>query len=300
MSSKSPVYGLIPGVMTPFTEDYQLDEQGLRDHLDFLLPHVHTFTITSGVGEYYALTFDEWTRCIDIAVEKAKEHEQPSWANFGAESYEKTIRYVEYCEQAGIDAIRVVIPYYVWPSQGGYVEYFKDLAEATDLPIMLYPSSLTSRPFEPATIVELSEIENIVGVKVHHYNMTELGKLDVYTPEDFEIIPGSTSRFYHMHRAGITGNVTIGPEPQLFPEWTSRLWDAAMEEDWATAKSITRDIYDVYRYLIPPKVKDVPAQFKYASKLLGRDLGPCRRPIAELDDKTKATIEQALTDHGLL
>jgi 4-hydroxy-tetrahydrodipicolinate synthase len=264
------------------------------------LPHVHTFTITSGVGEYYALTFDEWTRCIDIAVEKAEEHEMPSWANFGAESYEKTIRQVEYCEQADIDAIRVVIPYYVFPSQRGYVQYFKDLAAATDLPIMLYPSSLTTRPFEPDTVVELSTVENIVGVKVHHYNVTELGKMDVYTPEDFEIIPGSTSRFYHMHRAGITGDVTIGPEPQIFPEWTSDLWDAVMAEDWDTAKDITRDIYDVYRYMIPPDVKDVPAQFKYASKLMGRDLGPCRRPVAELDEETKSRIESALSEHDLL
>jgi 4-hydroxy-tetrahydrodipicolinate synthase len=160
-------------------------------------------------------------------------------ANFGVESLRKTMQQVRYAEEVGLDVLRIIQPYYVKPSQDGYREYFERIADETTLPIHLYPAYLTDRHIEPDVIVELAKRENIVGMKVHHQSMPELAHIDSLTEgENFQIIPGANSRWYHMYRAGMC-NATHGVEPLITPEWTSTRAQALKREDWETAREIT-------------------------------------------------------------
>src|SRR5450756_2030679 len=105
--------GLIPGVLTAFTEDYRLDEGRYKEHLHWLIDvaKVNGMGITAGTGEFYALSLEEFKRCQEIAVEVGHGKVQ-LWSNFGAESYEKTLRMCRIAQDAGMDGLRIIHPYY--------------------------------------------------------------------------------------------------------------------------------------------------------------------------------------------
>lgn len=297
---------MIPGVMTAFKENYELDEERFREHLKWLLqwPDIRGWGITAGVGEFYALTFEEFKRCQEIAVEvgHGKVH---VWTNFGAEGFEKALKMAEAARTAGADGLRIIHPYFgMYPPETLY-DYYRDLARALpDMSIMLYPQiTFTGRPFPIDVMIKLADIENIVGVKLPgDIAFSEVCRLDAFTKEKqhkFALVSGSLVYFYHFARAGIQTKATIGPEPQIAPELCESYWKACTTGNWDEAIRGLRVLIEAS----PIKqwyLTNFPAPMKYAMKLLGRPLGPARRPCRPPTPEEAEAIENALIKANLL
>jgi|GEM_PF-5307009 len=295
--------GLIPGVLTAFTDDYKLDEERYREHIRWLVDDVQVngLGITAGTGEFYALSEDEFKKCQEIAVEVGHGKVQ-LWANFGAEAYEKAARLGEIARKAGMDGLRVIHPYYANYTVSALYDYYKDLAEEfSDMSVMLYPQvKLTARPFPIEIMSELADIPNIVGVKIDTYTFAEVSMLDLYTKEkDFEIVPATVTRFYHMCKSGIQTKASIGPEPQWAPKLCKKIMKTCLNQEWDEAREATKTLVELCGH-VTGDFMDFPAPAKTASKLLGRPLGPCRRPIVMPGPEREEDIRQALIAAGEL
>ena len=293
--------GLIPGVLTAFTDDYKLDEEKYREHIQWLIEKVgiNGLGITAGTGEFYALSEAEFKRCQEIAVETGKGKVQ-LWSNFGAEAYEKTLRLCNIAQEAGMDAFRIIHPYYASYTPGSLYDYYASLAkEFPDMSIMLYPQvKLTGRPFPIEIMIELADIDNIVGVKIDTYTFAEVSVLHLKTRDkDFAIVPATVTRFYHMCKSGIQTQASIGPEPQWAPKLCRKVMDSCLNQEWDEAFNATKALVELCD-VVTGDFMNFPAQAKAASRILGRPLGPCRRPIVMPSAEHEERIRKALIAAG--
>ena len=302
MASLTRPRGLIPGVFTAFKDNYEYDEDRHRQHFKWLVDvaQVNGFSITSGVGEFYALTFEEWKRCQEVGVEVGHGKVQV-WSNFGAESYEKTIRMAEAARAAGVDGLRIINPYYAQPGPQGLYEYYRDLAKALpDISIMIYPAEL-SRPFPVEVVLRLSDIPNIIGLKIPpNWKVGDL--VTAYTltrDKEFTIVPSQLTLFYYFYKAGISLNASIEPLIQVAPDICRRIFTSVTRGENEEGFKATKELLLLRRGLAT-NMENIPSQFKYAMSLLGRPVGPVRRPLVEPTAAEKEKIKATLAGAGLL
>ena len=302
MPSLTRPKGLIPGVFTAFKENYEYDEERHREHFTWLIDvaKVDGFSITSGVGEFYALTHEEWKRCQEVGVEVAHGRVQV-WSNLGAESYEKTLRMAEAARAAGVDGLRIINPYYVQPRPEGLFEYYRDLARALpDISIMIYPAEL-SRPFPVEVVLKLSDVSNIIGLKIPpNWKVADLVTVHALTHgKGFTIVPSQLTMFHYFRRAGISLDASIEPLTQVAPDLCRKIFVSAIQGKNDEGFEATRELVQLRRGLAT-NMENIPSQFKYAMRLLGRSVGPVRRPLVEPSPVEKEKIKATLIGAGLL
>lgn len=302
--------GLIPDSLTAFKENYELDEERMREHIKWLIsfPDVHMISLTGGTGEWNTLNFEEYKRVWEIGVEVCKGKVQV-WPNFGAESYEKALKLGDAARDAGADGIRIIHPHYTMYSPGNLYEYYRDLAKHfSDLSIMIYPQEwLAARPFPVDVLAKLADIDNIVGMKVAEMSYTELFRLyDLVKDKDFALVPGAIFAFYHLCKFGISNACDDGPLLNMAPELCGSFFRACTKGNWDAALSglwVLRDLFAGTSLLRVPTsggLMNFPGQWKYAMKLLGRPLGPARRPCSMPTPEGEKEIERTLIKAGLL
>jgi 4-hydroxy-tetrahydrodipicolinate synthase len=279
-------------VVTPFKEDLTIDYDRLKSLIDYQIENGSDAIIICGTtGEASTLTDDEHIACIKAAVEYTAGR-VPVIAGTGSNDTKHGINLSRRAAETGVDALLQVTPYYNKTSQKGLYEHFKAVAEAVNIPTILYNvPSRTGMNIEPETALKLSEIDKIVGIKEASGNFAQAvalahlcqDKLDIYSGDDDKVLP--------LLALGAVGVISVAANvvPQKMHDMVSLYLEGNHQESLAIQLELIPLINALFCEVNPMPVKA-------ALNILGGDLsaGPCRPPLTTLEDYNQKALESII------
>jgi 4-hydroxy-tetrahydrodipicolinate synthase len=297
--------GLNPGSYSPFTADNRLDERALRRELELVARGAGGLHGPAGHSEFASLTHDEWKLWIETLIGVARDARIKSWPFLGSESFEKTVVQMNHAVRAGADGVFVIAPYFNLYSQDAAYAYYKDLAaEFPDTPIVFYPSHQTGNHFTPQTIAKISEIPNIVGMKLNgDATYDEFSKTVLLTKDNpgFRWVTGGLNVLYPL-MMGMNVKASCSPMSNFAHEWSLNFWAAYQAKDWPSVEKWQAKIAKVAAVMNVTGDRHVGARagHKAALALLGRPVGLPRRPGLPATEEHIARIRKVFEQEGLL
>ncbi|MGE5116739.1 MAG: 4-hydroxy-tetrahydrodipicolinate synthase [Betaproteobacteria bacterium] len=291
-----PIVGSIVALVTPMSDDGRVDYDALRRLIDW---HVAEGTDCIGVvgttGESPTVTVDEHCEIIRVAVEHAKGR-VPIMAGTGANSTAEAIELSRFAREVGADCTLSVVPYYNKPSQEGIYRHFRAIAEAVDIPMVLYNvPGRTVADMQVDTALRLAEVPNVVGIKEASGNVERAAWLVKRAPKRFSVYSGDDGTAVALMLLGGHGNVSV--TANVAPRLMHELCMAAVRGDARAATEIHLRLLPLHGSLF---CEPSPAPTKWALTRLGRCGAAVRLPIVPLTPSGEATVERALRECGLL
>ncbi|MEO8060388.1 MAG: 4-hydroxy-tetrahydrodipicolinate synthase [Burkholderiales bacterium] len=290
------INGSIVALVTPMQEDGSVDYAGLRRLIDW---HVAEGTDCIGVvgttGESPTVSVEEHCEIIRVAVEHAKGR-VPIMAGAGGNSTAEAIELSRYALKVGADCTLSVVPYYNKPSQEGIYRHFKAIAEAVDIPMVLYNvPSRTVADMQVETTLRLAQVPGIVGVKEASGQIDRASWLVKGAPAGFSIYSGDDGSAIALMLLGGHGNVSV--TANVAPKAMHELCVAAIAGRAKEAAAIHLKLMPLHTQLF---IEPSPAPTKWAMARLGLCGEALRLPITPLSAAGQMAVEQALRDAGLL
>ncbi len=291
-----PIVGSIVALVTPMFEDGSVDYPGLRALIDW---HIAEGTDCIGVvgttGESPTVSVEEHCEIIRVSVQHAAGR-VPIMAGAGANSTSEAIALTKFSKEVGADCTLQVVPYYNKPSQEGIYQHFKAIAEAVDLPVVLYNvPGRTVADMQPETALRLAQVPGVVGIKEASGNIERAAQLVKQAPEGFKIYSGDDGTAIALMLLGGHGNVSV--TANVAPRLMHELCMAAIAGDVAQARAIHFRLLSLHKQLF---CEPSPAPTKWALSRLGRCRPDVRLPITTLTPAGQALVDAALRDAGLL
>jgi 4-hydroxy-tetrahydrodipicolinate synthase len=224
-------------LVTPFRADGSLDEPTLRSLVKRQIDAGINFLVPCGTtGESPTVTHAEHLRVVEITLEIAK-GKVPVLAGAGGYNTAEVISLAKELQHLGADGILSVTPYYNKPTQEGLFQHFKAIASAVDLPIILYSvQGRTGVNIEPATVLRLSQIKNIVGIKEASGNISQMGAILNLVPRDFLVLSGDDSLTLPLIALGGRGLISVASNE--IPAEMTRLVQSGLSGDFAEARRL--------------------------------------------------------------
>ncbi len=290
------INGSIVALVTPMQEDGSIDYDGLRRLIDW---HVAEGTDCVGVvgttGESPTVSVEEHCEIIRVTVEHAKGR-VPIMAGAGGNSTAEAIELSRYALKVGADCTLSVVPYYNKPSQEGIYRHFRAIAEAVDIPMVLYNvPGRTVADLAVETTLRLAQVPGIVGVKEATGEIDRASWLIKRAPAGFSVYSGDDGSAVALMLLGGHGNVSV--TANLAPKLMHELCVAAMAGRAKEAAAIHLKLMPLHTQLF---VEPSPAPTKWAMAKLGLCGPALRLPITPLTPAAQGVVEQALLDAGLL
>jgi 4-hydroxy-tetrahydrodipicolinate synthase len=290
------IVGSIVALVTPMLDNGDIDYPGLRRLIDW---HIAEGTACIGVvgttGESPTVTVEEHCEIIRVSVEHAAGL-VPIMAGAGGNSTHEAIELSRYAKKVGADCTLQVVPYYNRPSQDGMYQHFRAIAEAVDIPVVLYNvPGRTVADLQHDTVLKLAQIDNIVGIKEATGNIERAQWLIKQAPKDFSIYSGDDGTAVALMLLGGHGNVSV--TANVAPRLMHELCRAAVDGQARRATEIQLRLLPLHRQLF---CEPSPAPTKWAMSRLGLCGGALRLPIVPLSAGGQVQVEQALRDAGLL
>jgi 4-hydroxy-tetrahydrodipicolinate synthase len=287
--------GSMTALVTPF-RDGKVDEKAFAAFVDWQIAEgTHGLIPCGTTGESPTLSHQEHDRVVEICIEVAKGR-APVIAGAGSNSTEEAVRLSLHAQKAGADALLVVAPYYNKPNPEGQYLHFKTIAEAVDLPIILY--NIPGRSvidMSVATMARLAKLPNIVGVKDATADLARPLKTRVEIGPSFCQLSGEDATVTAFLAQG--GHGCISVSSNVAPRLCSELHTAWMAGDFAKVWELRDRLMPLHDAMF---CESSPAPAKYAVSLLGRALPDCRLPLAPLSAEGRAKVEAAMKKVGLL
>ncbi|MFH1728094.1 MAG: 4-hydroxy-tetrahydrodipicolinate synthase [Pseudomonadota bacterium] len=288
--------GTTTALVTPFNDDLSIDNESLKKLIEYQINgNISNILLSGTTGEGVTLETEELVDLIKTSKEVIKDR-VPVIVGSGSNSTSKTISNSKIANEAGADALLVVGPYYNKPTQNGYYEHFKACASEVNIPIIIYNvPSRTGGNIDPATIIKLSEIDNIVGVKEASGNLNQMMEIKKYTNEDFIILSGEDSLTFPMLTLG--GDGVISVVSNQIPEQFSNMVSKALTGNLEIASQIH------YKYLELMKINFVesnPIPVKYALYKMGLCKENYRLPLVKLQKVNKEKVDNCLKELELI
>ena len=290
------IKGSIVAIVTPMHADGSLDNLAMRKLIDWHIAEgTDGIVIVGTTGESATVNVDEHCQLIELAVEHAKGR-IAIIAGTGGNSTAEAIKLTEYAKEVGADAALLVVPYYNRPTQEGMYRHFKAIAEAVDLPIILYNvPGRTVADMSNETIVRLAQIPNIVGVKDVTGNIGRGTELLRLVPPSFAVYSGDDPTAMALMFCGGQGNISV--TANVAPRAMHELCVAAMKGDIGTAVALNNRLIPLHQKLF---VEPNPVPVKWALAEMGMMPAGIRLPLVALADECHATVRGALRDAGVL
>lgn len=291
-----PIVGSIVALVTPMHEDGSVDYPALRRLIDW---HIAEGTDCIGVvgttGESPTVTPEEHCEVIRVSVEHVAGR-VPVMAGAGANSTREAIELSRYAKQVGADCTLQVVPYYNKPTQEGQYQHFRSIAEAVDIPVVLYNvPGRTVADMLPETVLRLAQVPGIVGLKEATGNIERACWLIKQAPKGFSLYSGDDPTAVALMLLGGHGNVSV--TANVAPRAMHELCVAAMAGDAKRAAEIHLALLPVHKQLF---CEPNPIPVKWALQRMGRCGGTLRLPLTPLSAAQQPAVEQALRDAGLL
>jgi len=271
--------GAISALITPFTRNDRIDREGLQRNIAFVEERGVAGIVPCGTtGESATLSALEHEEVIDLAVECSN---VPVIAGTGSNNTGEALQFTKHAEDAGVDAVLLISPYYNKPNSAGLLAHFKKIAEAVDIPIILYNvPSRTGQDVPVEVIAELAKIINIVGIKEASGNVGKVSQILEFTvDENFIILSGDDGLTLPILSLGGRGVISVAAN--IVPDRMSRMVNAALAGDYETARKIHFEIAPLIRALF---LETNPIPVKKAAELVGLASGHVRLPLAPLSE----------------
>jgi 4-hydroxy-tetrahydrodipicolinate synthase len=289
------IQGSLPAIVTPMHEDGSLDLPRLRALVDWHINEGSDGIVVVGTtGESPTVNFDEHCQLIRTVVEQAAGR-VPVVAGTGANSTAEAIELAGFAKEAGAAAHLSVVPYYNKPTQEGLYRHFKSIAEAVDLPMMLYNvPGRTGADLGNDTTLRLAQVPGIIGIKDATGNIERGSDLIKRAPPRFAVLSGDDATCLALTLLGGKGviSVTANVAPRLMHE----MIDAAMAGDLALARTINFRLLGLHRQLF---VEANPIPVKWACQQMGLIEGGLRLPMTPLSAEYHERVRSALREAGI-
>jgi 4-hydroxy-tetrahydrodipicolinate synthase len=288
--------GSLVALITPMRADGSVDEKAYAEFVDWQIKEgTHGVVPVGTTGESPTLSHDEHRRVVQIAIEVAAGR-VPVIAGAGSNSTEEAIALTRHAKEAGADAALIVTPYYNKPTQEGMFLHYTAIADAVDLPIIIYnipPRSVVDMSVE--TMARLAKHRNIVGVKDATANLTRPLHTRRACGEDFCQLSGEDHTALSYNAAGGVGCISV--TANVAPRLCSEMQTAWAEGRLNHAMTIQNRLVPLHDALFS---ETSPGPVKYAASLMGKTSERCRLPLAPLMEPTRARVKAAMTEVGLL
>ncbi|MDO8351664.1 MAG: 4-hydroxy-tetrahydrodipicolinate synthase [Gallionella sp.] len=290
------IKGSIVAIVTPMHEDGSLDLPSFRALIDF---HIEQGTdgivVVGTTGEAPTVDVEEHELLIAEAVKHAAKR-IPIIAGTGANSTREAIELASFSRRAGADASLTVVPYYNKPTQEGLYLHFRSIAEAVDMPHILYNvPGRTVADMNNETVLRLAQIPNIVGIKDATGNIERGSDLLQRAPRDFAVYSGDDASTLALMLLGAQGTISV--TANVAPRLMHEMCMAALDGDVARAREINFRLLGLHRNLF---VEANPIPVKWAVSRMGKVNNTLRLPLTPLSSGAHNVIEQAMRQAGVL
>jgi 4-hydroxy-tetrahydrodipicolinate synthase len=291
-----PITGSIVALVTPMREDGAIDFAALGRLIDWHIGEgTQCIAVVGTTGESPTVNVDEHCEIIRVAVEQAKGR-VPIMAGTGANSTAEAIELSRFALKVGADCTLSVVPYYNKPSQEGIYRHFKAIAEAVDIPMVLYNvPSRTVADMQTETVLRLAQVPGIIGVKEASGDIVRAAALVRDVPAGFSIYSGNDDSAIALMLLG--GHGTVSVTANVAPRAMQALCAAALAGD---AREASRLHLQLLRLHLALFVEPSPAPTKWALQRLGRCGAAVRLPILPLGEAGQAVVTAALSEAGLI
>ncbi|TAM90604.1 MAG: 4-hydroxy-tetrahydrodipicolinate synthase [Candidimonas sp.] len=298
-SAGSPVpslRGSMVALVTPMHADGSLDFNAYRRLIDWHVEQgTDVLSVVGTTGESPTVTVDEQAELIRVAVEHAAGR-VPIIAGVGGNSTREAIALARHAKAVGADVGLSVVPYYNKPTQEGLYQHFKAVAEAVDLPTVLYNvPGRTVADMSNETIARLARVPGIVGVKDATGNIARVADLLRRVPEEFVLVSGDDPTAVALMLLGGRGNISV--TANVAPKLMHELCAAALSGNVARAREINSKLVPLNQALF---VESNPGPVKWAVAELGLTELGYRLPLTPLHERHRALVRDAMKSVGLL
>jgi 4-hydroxy-tetrahydrodipicolinate synthase len=288
--------GAIVAIVTPFLNG-ALDEAGFRDLIEFQIANGTSGIVPCGTtGESATLSHEEHKRVVEVAVEQAAGR-VPVIAGTGSNNTVEAISLTGHARKAGADAVLMISPYYNKPTQEGIYRHFEKVAQAVDIPIIVYNiPGRTASNIEPATLSRLSKIDNIVGVKEAAGSMKQITDIIAMCGDNFTVLSGEDFLTFPLLCVGGKGVISVASNvaPRRMADLCELFFQNKLEES-------RRLYYDLLPLLHGLFVETNPAPVKAALAMMKRiESEEVRLPLVTLTEGSKKFLKTLLESQGLL
>jgi 4-hydroxy-tetrahydrodipicolinate synthase len=289
--------GTIPALVTPLTEKEEINEPALRRLIDHVIKGgAHGIFVVGTTGEFYGLSPDEKQRCFEIAVDETKGR-VPVYAGTGAITTRDVIALNRRAEAAGVDAVSVLTPMFISPSQDELTKHFEIIAHETSLPVVLYNNKpRTGVTIDASTVERLATIPNVVGVKDSSGDFTLTSEYIRRTKaNNFHVLAGRDTLIHACLCYG--GSGAIASCGNVAPALVAEIYDKYVAGDIAGSLAAQ---YRLAPLRLAFGLGSFPTVIKESLSLLGIEAGPCLAPIRPMSDEEKSELKRILIEIGVL
>jgi 4-hydroxy-tetrahydrodipicolinate synthase len=288
--------GAFVAIVTPFI-DGKLDEQGLQDLIEFQIAGgTHGIVPCGTTGESATMSHAEHHRVVELTI-KTVAGRVPVLAGTGSNSTSESIELTRAAKEAGADGVLMITPYYNKPSQEGLYQHFKAVAEAVDIPIILYNvPSRTAVNMLPETVARCAAIPNIVGVKEATADLNQISQVIRLCPKDFAVMSGDD--FTSMPTVMIGGTGVISVTSNVAPKDMAAMMNAALAGDIATAQELHYKLLPLMQAMF---IDTNPVPAKTALAMMGKiKSGLPRLPLYKMNEANEEKLKKVITTYGLV
>ncbi|MFY4773940.1 4-hydroxy-tetrahydrodipicolinate synthase [Metabacillus sp. RGM 3146] len=273
-------------MVTPFDKNGNIDFDKTSTLVEYLIQHGSDSLVVAGTtGESPTLSSEEKIALIKQVVSVVNGR-IPVIAGTGSNNTQASIELTIKAEQAGADAIMLVVPYYNKPSQEGIYQHFKAIAEKTSLPVMVYNvPGRTAASMSPETVIRLSEIPNITAVKEASGNLDAIAEIIEKTPDSFLVYSGDDSLTLPVLSIGGTGIISVASH--IIGNEMQDMIQTFVLGDVRKAAAIHRKLLPVMNQLF---TAPSPSPVKTALQIKGLDVGSVRLPLLPLTEKERTEL----------
>ena len=284
--------GIIPALVTPFHEDESLDLEALATMVNWVIEQgVHGVFVAGSQGEFYALSHDEHEAIIRQAVNVA-DGRVPIYAGAGAIATRDAVSLAKRSAAAGADLVTVLPPFFVRPNESELRAHFEAVASAVDIPVVLYNQpQRTGTALSTSLVRLLADVPNIVAIKDSSGSFNQTVDYIESLPDGFAVLVGNDAQIAYGLFAGAAGAIAAGSN--VAAAQYVAIYDAVRAGDVEAATEIQRKVARLRQAF---DLGTFPVVVKEALAILGRPVGPCRRPVGPLQPGAREQLAQVLAD----
>jgi 4-hydroxy-tetrahydrodipicolinate synthase len=287
--------GSMAAIVTPFRRQ-AIDEEKLRELIEFQIRRGTSALVPCGTtGESATLSHEEHNQVILISVETARKR-VPIIAGTGSNSTDEAIRLTRKAQDAGADAALLITPYYNKPTQEGLYQHYRAVAEAVDIPIILYNvPGRTSVNLLPQTVERLARIKNIAGIKEASGSLAQVTEILQRCGDNITVLSGDDALALPIIAVGGKGVISVAAN--IIPDRMAELVDLCLRNDWARARALNVTLYPLFQALF---YETNPIPVKTALSLMGMIREDFRLPLCGMSEWNLNKLKEVLVNYQLL
>ncbi len=283
--------GCYVAIATPFNKDGDIDEEGLRKNIEFLIERGVAGLVPCGTtGESATLSWEEHNRVVDIAISQANGR-CAVIAGAGSNNTKESIEAARHAKKNNADAILCITPYYNKPTQEGLYQHYRAIAQSVDIPIVVYNvPGRTGVNLQPATLERLCAFESIVAVKEASGNILQVTEIHKRCGDRIAILSGDDALTLPLLACGGSGVISV--IGNIVPDRMIAMIDAYVAGDQARARTLHEELLPLSQAMF---IETNPIPVKAAMNHLGLSAGPMRLPLVSMGEDNKEKLISVLS-----